>query len=106
MRALLPLHLHVAEVLVDGFADGRLRADSGSGSGAATTPSRMARSSTALRRAWSTSSSRTAVSRRLAAFAPLDEVAPVGQRTPVALAVRLSGDRFQDPTITGFELFE
>src|SRR6202040_486125 len=39
-------------------------------------------------------------------FAPLDEVAPVRQRTPVALAVRLSGDRFQDPTIAGFELFE
>src|ERR1700692_79041 len=41
-----------------------------------------------------------------APFAPLDEVAPVRQRTPVALAVGLSGDRFQDPTITGFELFE
>jgi hypothetical protein len=39
-------------------------------------------------------------------FAPLDEVAPVRQRTPVALAVGLSGDRFQDPTIGGFELFE
>src|ERR1700692_3053503 len=41
-----------------------------------------------------------------ALFAPLDEVAPVRQRTPVALAVGLSGDRFQDPTIAGFELFE
>src|SRR6202035_3769459 len=39
-------------------------------------------------------------------FAPLDEVAPLRQRTPVALAVGLSGDRFQDPAIGGFELFE
>jgi len=39
-------------------------------------------------------------------FAPFDEVAAVRQRTPVPLAVGLSGDRFQDPTLAGFELIE
>ena len=39
-------------------------------------------------------------------FAPFDEVAAVRQRTPVALAVGLSENRFQDPTLAGFELFE